>query len=317
MKILANDGIPEEVKNSLEKKGAEIVEVKVAYEQLVNYITKNAIDILIVKSDALLNKRMIDELKNLKVIVFSGTSINLELIDYIQFNGIKVIWAKESLSNATAEMVFAHLFSGCRFLQESNRNMPLEGDLSFKMLQNSYSNGIELSGKTLGVIGMNNAGKKVAQKALGLGMKVLYCDNSEPQIKTEFILPNEIRFKVALKHSDLDEVVEQAHFLSIHSKYYERYLLNNKHFDKAKQLIGVINCAYPEAINEVDLVDAVNDEQLFFAGIDRFEEEPHPAIQVLMQPAFSLSPNINAATDESRNLIWGEILNNLELLLKA
>lgn len=316
MKILANDGIPQEVKSILEKKGGEIVEIKVAHEQLVNYITKNAIDILIVKNGILLNKQMIGELKSLKAIVFSGTSINLELIDYIQSNGIKVIWAEESLSNATAEMVFAHLFSGCRFLQESNRNMPLEGDSSFKMLQKSYANGVELSGKTLGIIGMNKAGKKVAQKALGLGMKVVYCDNSESQIKTEFILPNGICFKVELNHSNLEEVIEQAHFLTVHTKYYERYLLNQKHFGRANQLLGVINCTYPEAINEVDLVDAINEERLLFAGIDRFEEEPHPAIQVLMQPAFSLSPNINASTNESTILIWDEILNNLEFLLK-
>ena len=108
MRILANDGIPEEVKIDLEGLGFEVKEVRVAHEQLVNYTSKNEIEILLLQQGTLLNKTMIDELSFLKAIVFAGTQIDLDIIDYIKGCGIKVIWAEEALSNATAELVFAH-----------------------------------------------------------------------------------------------------------------------------------------------------------------------------------------------------------------
>lgn len=315
MRVLANDGIPENNKQTLESLGFEIKEVRVAHEQLVAYTKKNDIEVLLVQQGTLLNKTMIDELKHLKAIVFAGVVVNLELIDHIKSNGITVIWAEESLANATAEMVLAHLFSGTRLLQEANRNMPLEGDTMFKSLQQSYSSGIEVSGKTLGIIGMNLAGQFLAQKALGLGMHVVYTDNSTPKIKTEFELPNGIVFPVAMESIAMEELLEQAHFISVHTKYFQRYVVNKESFEKAENLIGVINCAYPEAINEVDLVDEVNKETILFAGLDRFEEEPHPVIQVLMQPAFSLSPNIATATHESQHAVWSEITVKIKDLL--
>ncbi|MCC9043050.1 3-phosphoglycerate dehydrogenase [Myroides sp. M-43] len=316
MRILANDGIPEEVKIDLEGLGFEVKEVRVAHEQLVNYTSKNEIEILLLQQGTLLNKAMIDELSFLKAIVFAGTQIDLDIIDYIKGCGIKVIWAEEALSNATAELVFAHLFSGARLLQEANRNMPLEGDASFKSLQQSYSSGIELAGKTLGIIGLNAAGEKVAQKALALGMNVLYADSTVPSLKAEFVLPNGIHFPVNLESTDMHRLLHDSHFITIHTKHYQKYILDKEAFSHAHNLIGVINCAYAEAVNEVDLVDLINAETILFAGIDRFEEEPHPAIQVLMQPAFSLSPNINGATDESKMLIWDEIFEKIQIMRK-
>jgi D-3-phosphoglycerate dehydrogenase len=316
MRILANDGIPVEMKEALEQLGFEVKEVRVAHEQLANYTLQNQIDVLLIQQGTLLSKSLIDQLTHLTAIVMAGAQINLEIVDYCKENGIKVIWAEEALSNATAELVFAHLFSCCRLLQESNRNMPLEGDASFKMLQQSYSNGIELAGKTLGIIGMNSAGEKVAQKALALGMHVLYHDSLVPTLQAEFVLPNGVHFPVNLQSVDRHKVLHDSHFLTVHTQHFQKYILDREAFEQAHHLMGVINCAYPEAVNEVDLVDKVNDETILFAGIDRFEEEPHPAIQVLMQPAFSLSPNINASTDESNVLIWEEIYDRIQILRK-
>ncbi|MBB1150150.1 MULTISPECIES: NAD(P)-dependent oxidoreductase [unclassified Myroides] len=315
MRVLANDGIPEDIKHNLETFGFEVKEVRVAHEQLVAYTQKNEIDILLIQQGTLLTKRMIDELNHLKAIVFAGVTVNLESIDHIKSNGISVIWAEEALANATAEMVLAHLFSGARLLQEANRNMPLEGDTMFKSLQQSYSSGVELSGKTLGIIGMNLAGQLLAQKALGLGMHVVYSDSATPKVKAAFELPNGLVFPIDLEAIPLSELAAQAHFISIHTKYFQRYVVNKDTFEQAVNLIGIVNCAYPEAINEVDLVDEVNKETILFAGLDRFEEEPHPAIQVLMQPAFSLSPNIGTATHESQHDIWSEIQNKMRELL--
>lgn len=311
MKILANGQLVEEVKETLESSGFEVKEVQIAYEQLSSYTKKNNVDVLWLLHTGSLDKNLLDDLNHIKVLVLASESVELEMIDYASSLGILVIWAEEALSNATAELVFAHLFNGCRLLPEANRNMPLEGDTSFKFLQESYSNGIELLGKTLGVIGMNRAGLKVAQKALGLGMDVLYYDVNKSNVSEVVVLPNGISFPVELKSVPFAEVLQYAHFVTVHTNIYEKYLINSSSFEISENLIGVINCAYPEAINEVDLVEEINKETILFAGLDRFEEEPNPAIQVLMQPAFSLSPNINSATQESKRAIEAELVEKI------
>ena len=307
MKILATVTLSDALRSHLEAHHFEIKEAHVAQEQLGNYTEKNAIDILILQHTGLLRKQDILALTHIKALVFVGTYVDLMVVDFARSQGIQVIWAEESFANATAELVFAHLLNGCRLLPEANRNMPLEGDTSFKFLQETYSNGIELSGKTLGIVGMNAAGLKVAQKALALGMEVVYADNNRKSISEEITLSNGIVFPVQLTAVSLDRVLEEAHFITIHNPHFERYLIDAEAFQKAQKLVGIINCAYPEAVNEVALVDEINAENLLFAGLDRFEEEPQPAIQVLMQPAFSLSPYINTATQESKDALWVEI----------
>lgn len=311
MKVLINNSVSDEIVQSLQQDGFQVLQVKVATEQLAAYTQKNQVDVLVIKKTIGFTKELIDDLAHLKAIVFASTTVELEIIDYVKSNGVKAIWAESSLSNATAELVFAHLFGACRLLQESNRNMPLEGDTSFGFLQESYQNGIELAGKTLGILGMNQAGELVAQKALALGMHVLYHDPLVKQIANEYILPNSLSFKVQLNSSEKLDVLQQSHFLTVHTPFYHEYPIDKEDLDQAQNLLGVINCAYPKAINEVALVDLVNQEKLLFAGIDRFEQEPTPAIQVLMQPAFSLSPNINGSTDVSEALLWDEILQKM------
>lgn len=307
MKILVHEALPEFVEKTLQDQGFEIIQVKVAQEQLANYINTHKIDVLLLHKARKITRLLVDSCSDLKCIVITSSHIDLEYIDYAIKNNIKVLWAEKTLANATAEMVFAHLFTGSRLLQEANRNMPLEGEVNFKSLQSAYSSGVELAGKTLGIIGMNLAGQLVAQKAIGLGMQVVYCDEMHPHISKDVSLFNGASMHIHLESQSMESVLEQSHFLTVHTKNFERYILAKEEFESAIQLIGVINCAYPEAINEVDLVDLINEEKILFAGLDRFEEEPNPAIQVLMQPAISLSPNINGTSLEVSDAIWLEI----------
>lgn len=315
MKILINDGTSQEVVKELEHLGFETLQVRVAKAQLPSYTKTKDIDILFIENATLLDKETLDELSHLKAIVWATTNVSLELIDYAKSNGIKAIWAQNSLSNATAEMVFAHLLSGARLLQDSNRQMPLEGDINFKALHESYKNGIELAGKTLGIIGMDLAGELVAQKALALGMHVIYHDPQVSKIANEYILPNEVRFKVELESSSKEQVLEKSHFISVHTRFFSSYVIDQNDLQMCSNLLGIINCAYPQAINEVALVDMLAQEKLLFAGLDRFEEEPRPAIQVLMQPNLSLSANVNTSTDSSELLLWEEVIQKMQELL--
>lgn len=311
MKLLVRDGLPDQVKSLLQDNGYTIVEVMVAHEQLGSYISKHDIDMLMIRQSNRLNRHLVDQLIGLKYLVLSGTECNLDSVEYAMQKGIQVLWAEDAVSNARAELILGHLLSGCRLLHESNRNMPLEGDINFRALHNSYSNGVELYGKCLGLIGMDKAALKLAQKALGLGMQVIYCDKLLLQVEEEIHLPNGIEVKFKLESKTMNEVVEKAHFLSLHSPVFEKHLIDKEMFDNAKNLIGMINCSYAEGVDEVALIDAINEEKILFAGLDRFEEEPTPAIQVLMQPAISLSPNIGGATGEATERVWKELLAKL------
>src|SRR6478736_6177452 len=188
MKILANDGISTAGIETLENNGFEVITTKVAQEQIANYINTNNISALLVKSATKIHQDIIDNCPNLKLIARAGVGMENIDVDHARSKGIQVVNAPEASTESVAELVFAHLFSGARFLHDANRNMPLEGDINFNSLKKAYSNGIELRGKTLGIIGFGRVGKEVARMGLGLGMKVIASDKhvGKADIKVEF-----------------------------------------------------------------------------------------------------------------------------------
>ena len=176
MKILANDGISQSGIDALEKKGFEIITVKVAQNQLENYINENNIDAIIVKSSTQVRQELIEACPSLKLIGCGNGDLDNIDIDFAEDNGLHVINAPNAPSSSVAELVFSHLFGMVRFLHSSNREMPLEGDSRFNELKKAYSQGVELRGKTIGIIGFGKVGQEVAKIAIGLGMNVLAND---------------------------------------------------------------------------------------------------------------------------------------------
>ena len=166
IKILANDGISEAGKEALEKEGFEVLTTKVAQNQLIDYINKNEIDALLVRSATQVRKDIIDGCPTLKLIGRGGVGMDNIDVAYAKNKNIHVINTPASSANSVAELVFAHLFSGVRFLHNSNRDMPLEGDTQFNELKKRYNNGTELRGKTLGIIGFGRSGQAVARIAI-------------------------------------------------------------------------------------------------------------------------------------------------------
>ena len=177
MKILANDGISQSGIDTLEKKGFEVIITKVAQNQLENYINEHTIDALLVKSTTQIGQELIDACPSIKLIGCGDGSLDNIDVSYAEDQGLHVINAPETAANAVAELVFAHLFGLVRFLHASNREMPLEGDSRFKELKKAYSQGIELKGKTIGIIGFGRIGQAVAKIGLGLGMNVIATDD--------------------------------------------------------------------------------------------------------------------------------------------
>jgi D-3-phosphoglycerate dehydrogenase len=216
-----------------------------------------------------------------------------------------------------AELVFAHLFSGVRFLQDSNRIMPLEGDTNFEELKRAYAKGIELRGKTLGIIGFGRIGQAVAKIALGLGMKVIAADKflGKAEIKVDFY--NGQFINVEIETEPMEDLLKHADFITLHVPAQDGYIIGEAELAAMKDNVGIINCARGGIIDEVALVDALDDGKVLFAGLDVFENEPSPAVQILMHPKISLTPHIGAATEEAQDRIGVELAEQVISLLKT
>ena len=317
IKILANDGISETGKVALEREGFEVITTKVAQNQLVDYINKHNIDALIVRSATQVRKDIIDGCPTLKLIGRGGVGMDNIDVAYAKSKQLHVINTPASSANSVAELVFAHLFTGVRYLHDANRNMPLEGDQRFNELKKNYNNGAELRGKTLGIIGFGRSGQAVARIAIGLGMRVLAYDPNvqEAVITLSFFDGQETSFTV--KTVAKEQLLMESDFITLNNSPADGgYVLDEEEFRMMKEGVGVINLSRGGALNEVALIEAIDHGKVAFAGLDVFENEPNPAIQVLMHPQISLTPHIGAATNEAQDRIGTELATQIVTLLK-
>ena len=307
MKILVNDRISQSGIQALQHAGFEVNTTKVAKEQLINYINKNAIEILLVRSATEVNKEVIENCPTLKIIGRAGVGMDNIDVKYAVQKGIKVINTPEASAASVAELVFAHLYSGVRFVHDSNRNMPLEGDSKFNMLKKAYSKGLELKGKTLGIVGFGIIGQATAKIALGIGMKVMYHDHhrEETTITVPFFDGQSVSF--VLKNNSMEELLKSADFFSMHVPAQKQYAIGKKEFELMKDGVGIINTARGGVIDEVALVDALENGKVLFAGLDVYESEPNPEIRILMHPQISLTPHIGGSTIEAQERIAMEL----------
>jgi D-3-phosphoglycerate dehydrogenase / 2-oxoglutarate reductase len=311
MKILANDGISKSGILALEKAGFEVITTKVAQEQVANFVNKNNISALLVRSATKVRKDIIDACPGLKIVGRGGVGMDNIDAEYAKSKGIHIINTPASSSESVAELVFAHLFTGVRFLHDSNRNMPLEGDINFNDLKKAYANGIELRGKTLGIIGLGHIGQATAKMAIGLGMKVIYCDTHIPKkdIKVPFFDGQSIT--VSLVSQTVESLFEESDFITMHVPAQDTYIIGEKELEMMKDGVGIVNCARGGAIDEVALVKALDSGKVLFAGLDVYESEPNPEIAILMNPKISLTPHIGAATEEAQDRIGIELANQI------
>ena len=316
MNILANDGISDSGVTALQKFGFNISTTNVAQEQLVEHINHNSIDGLLVRSATTVRKNLIDACPNLKLIGRGGVGMDNIDVDYARKKNIHVINTPAASSASVAELVFAHLYGGVRFLYDSNRSMPLEGETNFKDLKKKYSKGIELRGKTIGIIGFGRIGQEVAKIALGIGMEVIACDNylEETEIKLDFWGNNSISFKI--KMISKKELLKNADFVTLHVPAQKKYVIDKKEFSVMKNGSVLINAARGGVVNEVALIAALDSGKLSFSALDTFEKEPKPEIQLLMHPKISLTPHIGAATNEAQDRIGEELAYQINNLLK-
>jgi len=316
MKILANDGVSQSGVDAMEKAGFEVITTNVAQDQLKDYINKNDISVLLVRSATTVRKELIDACPSLKIIGRGGVGMDNIDVSYAKEKGLHVINTPAASSSSVAELVFAHLYGGVRYLYDSNRAMPLEGDTNFKALKKSYAKGRELRGKTIGIIGFGRIGREVAKIALGIGMKVVASDNyvGEAEIELEFY--NRQTIKIPIKTEPVSDLIQHSDFITLHVPAQKDYVIGKEEISKMKDGVGIINAARGGVLDEVALVDALNDGKVSFAALDVFEKEPKPEIQLLMNEKLSLSPHIGAATLEAQDRIGVELAEQIADILQ-
>lgn len=310
MNILVTDGLSQAAVSQLTEAGFNVLSVKVAQSQLKEYINAKNIEGIISRTTFIENE-VITGAPQLKFIAVIGDEQVVSSVAEAEKNGIQLISAPVAATRSVAELVFAHILGGSRFLHHSNRNMPLEGDMNFKDLRNFYSGGIELQGKTIGIIGFGKIGQEIAKIALGFGMRVIATDPNVVGAKLQLKIQDQ-NVEIGLKTVNLEQVLENSDIISLSVSEQEKPIIGAKEIALMKPNAGIVNISNGNAIDEEALIEALEDAKLKFAGLDTYDNEPTPAIKLLMNERISLTPHIGgltgAATDNAGDLIAKEII---------
>ncbi|MDR2207249.1 MAG: D-2-hydroxyacid dehydrogenase [Flavobacteriaceae bacterium] len=312
MKVLANDGISKAGENLLKESGIEVLENKIAQNHLINFINENNVDVLLVRSATEVRRDLTDACPSLKIIGRGGVGMDNIDVEYARNKGIFVINTPNASSRSVAEMVFAHFFSLARFLHESNRMMPLEGETQFNALKKSFANAVELEGKTLGVVGFGGIGKEVVKIGISLGMNVkVFTRNPKTEtISLEFFDGQKLNFQIS-SGNDWDEFLKNTDFISINTPKSKEYIIDSPQFEKMKNGVFIVNTARGGVINEQKLLEFIESGKVAGAALDVFENEPNPSLNILMNPALSLSPHLGGNTLDAQEKIGTELAEQI------
>lgn len=311
MKVLANDGIAPSGKIKLEEAGFNVVTVTVDQSQLISTINELQYEVLLVRSATKVRKDIIDNCPSIKMIGRGGVGMDNIDVDYAREKGIVVFNTPAASSQSVAELVMAHLFGAVRFLYQSNRAMPVNGNSDFKVLKKNYAKGIELKGKTLGVIGFGRIGQALASYALGCGMNVLAHDAFGPESYDLTLSIANQKINVQIKNEGIDSVLKQSDFLSFHIPGGGEAVIKSSDFEKMKDGVIIANAARGGVIDENALIQALDSGKVAHAALDVFVGEPSPNAELLAHSKISLSPHIGAATVEAQDRIGTELADQI------
>lgn len=312
MKILANDGIDPVGKVLLEKAGFQVDTQTIAQNELANRLKEY--DAITVRSATKIRKELIDQIPHIKLIGRGGVGMDNIDVDYARSKGILVVNTPAASSVSVAELVFAHFMGGVRFLFDSNRQMPVSGENHFNELKKKYAGGVELKGKTLGIIGLGRIGTEVAKIGLGLGMMVICHDlhNGDLEVKLEI---SGHHFSVQIPNYSLQELLPQVDFLTLHIPGAKDHkpLIGAEELSLMKTGSALVNTSRGGIVEEEALIKALDQGKLAFAGLDVFENEPKPSADLLAHSKISFSPHIGASTLEAQERIGNELA---EIIIK-
>lgn len=306
MKILANDGISALGQQLLEAAGHQVITEKVAQDQLSHAVNEQGIEVILVRSATTVRKEVIDACPNVKIIGRGGVGMDNIDVDYARSKGIHVINTPASSSQSVAELVMGQLFSLSRFLHDSFKNME-NGD--FSTLKKNYAKGVELRGKTLGIIGFGRIGQSLASYALGVGMNVIAIDNKKQDTHIDVKVGNQTVSVAISTETDLQAQLGHMDYISIHvpKQADGSAVLGANEFEKMKKGVFIANAARGGVVNETALLEALDQGIIAGIALDVFENEPNPRKELLSHPKIACTPHIGAATLEAQDRIGEEL----------
>ncbi len=306
MKILANDGISDLGKSLIEAAGHEISTAKVTQEELAKTLNEQGFDAVLVRSATTVRKEVIDACPGLKLIGRGGVGMDNIDVSYAREKGLTVINTPASSSQSVAELVMGQMLSISRFLNDSFKNIET-GD--FSTLKKNFAKGVELRGKTLGIIGFGRIGQSLAAYALGVGMKVIAIERkARIQPITLKIAGQTIEVPVKVV-ANLADVIAQLDYISIHVPKQPdgASVIGAAEFKLMKKGVRLVNTARGGVIEETALLEALGNGTVAAAALDVYENEPTPLKALLAHPRIACTPHIGAATLEAQDRIGEEL----------
>ena len=295
VRVLTNDGLQKGAINKLTSLGFEVVNNHYDKDELG--VTLKDFDILVIRSATKVTADILDQAQGgrLKLIIRAGVGIDNIDISYATKVGVSVKNTPNASSDSVAELAIGHMFALARFIAISNYTMR-EGQWNKKKYE-----GIELKGKTLGIIGMGRIGRALAKRAEALGMNIIYNDmfGKQDNLTYEF--------------SNLENLLKISDFISLHVPYDKEKgaLIGKAQFDIMKEGVYLINCSRGKVVEESALLDALNSGKVAGAGIDVFEEEPTKNKELVNHYRVSVTPHIGASTKEAQERIGEEVVTTI------
>lgn len=296
IRVLTNDGLEDGAIAELQAAGVEVVNDHIEQDKVGEALKE--FDAVVIRSATKLTKEVIDAEAGgkLKLIVRAGVGVDNIDLQAAKDNGVEVKNTPNASSNSVAELAVAHMFAVARFVNIANVTMR-NGEWNKKKYK-----GIEINGKTLGIIGMGRIGRSLAEKATALGMKVVYTDlfGKQEGLAYDFL--------------EMEELLKVSDFISLHVPYDKTKgsLIDKKEFELMKDGVVLINCARGKVVDEAALLEALDNGKVAGAGVDVFEEEPTKNEALVNHPKVSVTPHIGASTKEAQVRIGEEVVSTIK-----
>jgi D-3-phosphoglycerate dehydrogenase len=293
MKILVCDKTENECIEQMRAAGLEVdVKDDISPEELI--VSLPAYDGMVVRSRTKVRKPLIDNCPNLKVIVRGGVGLDTIDAEYARSKGVVVMNTPQASSISVAELTIGFMFALARSIYQTTASVKAE------KWEKKRFEGEEITGKTLGLIGVGNVGREVAKRASALGMSIIAYD---PYIK-------ELE---GISLVGFDELLAQSDYISLHLPMTRetQNMIGTEQFARMKDGARIVNCARGGIINEDALYQALTSGKLAGAALDVFAEEPPLNWQLLKLDNVIGSPHIGAATREAQGRVGAEVAKKL------
>jgi D-3-phosphoglycerate dehydrogenase len=310
IKVLINDGIHPTGEKMLKDAGFEVVTEKIEQDDLPGQIAE--FDAICVRSATKVRQDLIDLGSKLKVIGRGGVGLDNIDVDYAKSKNIAVVNTPAASSRSVAELVFAHLYSIVRNLPHVNREFVKDPSGSFKSLKKA-STGIELTGKTLGIIGGGRIGRATGSIAAGAGMNVLFHDPFVEEVKVDVEFHPSLNtdpVQITIPTSSMEVLLKNSDFISLHVPG-GSVILGEAEFEQIKDGVGLVNCARGGVVDEAALDNALKSKKVAYAGVDVFQKEPPEDLRLFDHDHLSFSPHIGASTSEAQERVGIELAEQL------